>query len=350
MATARRCGTISGARGVAICPAELEAYLRILQYSKFVHGLSFLAHNRYKAQVLQRNTTTNALVSENNDNQADDTEHEFTNPFCTSVHEVAESSSRNIGNSNMHTFNQPQDSEYRWTKDHPLTQVRGNPSKPVQTRRQLATDPKMCMFASPLCVSAELKNIKEAGLYCNMRIQLKDNGFNYSKIPLYCDSQSAIAFPCNPVQHSCTKHIHTRYHFIKEHVENGIIELYFVRTEYQLADMFTKALPEDRFQYLVRRIVEKVDSNVIPDSPDMCDNDIQNDQNAIECEDERVAIANLISNLKLDIDENKKIQNQLKKANASLTQELTECKSILAETSRTLGESNSVRDSRLVAL
>ncbi|GJZ74550.1 hypothetical protein Tco_0639015 [Tanacetum coccineum] len=97
-------------------------------------------------------------------------------------------------------------------------------------------------------------------------------------------------------------------------------------------------------------VVEKVDSNVIPDSPDMCDNDIQNDQNAIECEDERVAIANLIVNLKLDIDENKKIQNQLKKANASLTQELTECKSILAETSRTLGESTSVRDSRLVAL
>ncbi|GKA03098.1 retrovirus-related pol polyprotein from transposon TNT 1-94 [Tanacetum coccineum] len=87
-----------------------------------------------------------------------------------------------------------------------------------------------------------------------LRIQLKDYGFNYNKIPLYCDSQSAIAISCNPVQHSRTKHIHTRYHFIKEQVENGIIELYFVRTEYQLADMFTKALPEDRFQYLVRRI------------------------------------------------------------------------------------------------
>ncbi|GJY98253.1 hypothetical protein Tco_0515163 [Tanacetum coccineum] len=87
-----------------------------------------------------------------------------------------------------------------------------------------------------------------------MRTQLQDYGFNYNKIPLYCDSQSAIAISCNPVQHSRTKHIHTRYHFIKEHVENGIIELYFVRTEYQLADMFTKALPEDRFKYLVRRI------------------------------------------------------------------------------------------------
>ncbi|GKE32043.1 hypothetical protein Tco_1451365 [Tanacetum coccineum] len=80
-----------------------------------------------------------------------------------------------------------------------------------------------------------------------MRTHLKDYGLNYNKIPLYCDSQSAIAISCNPVQHSRTKHIHTRYHFIKEQVENGIIELYFIRTEYQLAYMFTKSLPEDRF-------------------------------------------------------------------------------------------------------
>ncbi|GJR94780.1 hypothetical protein Tco_0266954 [Tanacetum coccineum] len=82
-----------------------------------------------------------------------------------------------------------------------------------------------------------------------MRTQLQDYGFNYNKIPLYCDSQSAIAISCNPVQHSRIKHIHTRYHFIKEQVENGIIELYFVRTEYQLADIFTKALPEDRLKH-----------------------------------------------------------------------------------------------------
>ncbi|GKC51882.1 retrovirus-related pol polyprotein from transposon TNT 1-94 [Tanacetum coccineum] len=83
-----------------------------------------------------------------------------------------------------------------------------------------------------------------------MRTQHKDYGFNYNKISLYCDSQSAIAISCNLMQHFRTKHIHTRYHFTKEQVERGIIELYFVRTEYQLADMFTKALPEDRFQYL----------------------------------------------------------------------------------------------------
>ncbi|GKD14665.1 hypothetical protein Tco_1199072 [Tanacetum coccineum] len=97
-------------------------------------------------------------------------------------------------------------------------------------------------------------------------------------------------------------------------------------------------------------VMETSDSNDIPDSPDMRDNDIQNDQNAVECDNERVALANLIATLKLDVDENKKIQKQLKKANASLTQELKECKSTLAETSRTLGESNSIRDSCLVAL
>ncbi|GJW40100.1 retrovirus-related pol polyprotein from transposon TNT 1-94 [Tanacetum coccineum] len=333
----------------------------------------------------------------------------------------------------MHTSYQPHDSDYRWTKDHQLEKVHGNPSKPVQTRRQLATDPEMCMFAvimsttkpktikeamadsawikamqeelyqfnrlqeegidfeesfalvarlevvrifiayaahnsfaiyqmdvkttflnGPLkeevyvaqpdgfidpnhppkvyCLRKALYGLKQAprawtsdppipkrgtinmGLWypkdsgfkltaflnadhagcidtrkstsggiqflgdklvswmskkqdsivmssaeaeyvalstsCAqvmwMRTYLKDYGFNYNKIPLYYDSQSAIAISCNLVQHSRTKHIHTRYYFIKEQVENDIIELYFVRTEYQLADMFTKALPKDR--------------------------------------------------------------------------------------------------------
>nr|GEZ15913.1 retrovirus-related Pol polyprotein from transposon TNT 1-94 [Tanacetum cinerariifolium] len=64
----------------------------------------------------------------------------------------------------------------------------------------------------------------------------------------------AIAISCNPVQHSRTKHIVVRYHFIKEHVEKGTIELYFIKTDYQLADLFTKALPVDRLNYLVRRL------------------------------------------------------------------------------------------------
>ncbi|GJV54872.1 retrovirus-related pol polyprotein from transposon TNT 1-94 [Tanacetum coccineum] len=85
-----------------------------------------------------------------------------------------------------------------------------------------------------------------------LRTQLTYYGFHFDKIPMYCDSKAAIAISCNPVQHSRTKHIDVRYHFIKEHVEKGIVELFFVGTEYQLADLFTKALSEDRFKYLVR--------------------------------------------------------------------------------------------------
>nr|GEU39018.1 Gag-Pol polyprotein [Tanacetum cinerariifolium]GEW21627.1 Gag-Pol polyprotein [Tanacetum cinerariifolium] len=374
-------------------------------------------------------TQINVHAEENNNDQAEEGEQlqddEFTNPLCAPTQEEAESSSHNIGNLNVPTFNQPQVSEYRWTKDHPLEQVYGNPSRPVQTRRQLATYPEMCMYAlteelhqfdrlqvlelvdkpftksiiklkwlwknkkyedqtvirnkarlvakgyaqeegidfeesfalvidvktaflnGPLkeevyvaqpdgfvdidhpemvyrlgkalyglkqaprawydelsafltlkgfnkdadhaeCIdsrkstsggiqflgdklvswmskrqnytvmsSAEAQYVALSANYAQvmwMRTQLLDYGFNYNKISLYCDSQSAIAISCNPVHHSHTKHIHTQYHFIKEQVENGIIDLYFVRTEYQLADMFTKALPKDRFKYLVRRI------------------------------------------------------------------------------------------------
>nr|GEW17473.1 copia protein [Tanacetum cinerariifolium] len=85
-----------------------------------------------------------------------------------------------------------------------------------------------------------------------MRTQLTD--YDFDKILMYCDSKAAIAISCNPVQHSRTKHIDVRYHFIKEKVEKSIVELFFVETEYQLADMFTKVLPEERFKYLVRRL------------------------------------------------------------------------------------------------
>nr|GEX86142.1 retrovirus-related Pol polyprotein from transposon TNT 1-94 [Tanacetum cinerariifolium] len=87
-----------------------------------------------------------------------------------------------------------------------------------------------------------------------MRTQLTDYGIHFDKIPMYFDSKAAIAILSNPVQHSRTKHIDVRYHFIKEKVEMGIVELFFVETEYQLADLFTKALPEERFKYLVRRL------------------------------------------------------------------------------------------------
>nr|GFC29720.1 retrotransposon protein, putative, unclassified [Tanacetum cinerariifolium] len=79
-------------------------------------------------------------------------------------------------------------------------------------------------------------------------------GLRFNKILMYCDNKSAIALCYNNVQHSRSKHIDIRCHFIKEHVENGVIELYFVNTEYQLADLFTKALGRDRIEFLINKL------------------------------------------------------------------------------------------------
>ncbi|GJV78948.1 retrovirus-related pol polyprotein from transposon TNT 1-94 [Tanacetum coccineum] len=105
--------------------------------------------------------------------------------------------------------------------------------------------------------STEAKYITLSGCCAQilwMRSQLTYYVFQFNKIPLYCDNKSAIALCCNNVQHSQAKHIDVCYHFIKEQVENGIVELYFVRTEYQLADIFTKPLPRERFNFLIEKL------------------------------------------------------------------------------------------------
>nr|GEZ97334.1 retrovirus-related Pol polyprotein from transposon TNT 1-94 [Tanacetum cinerariifolium] len=430
--------------------------------------------------VLSSENINQAETYAENDQVADD---EFINIFCTPIQDQGETSSRHVDSSNMHTFYQRYPSEHRWTKDHPLEQVIGNPSQSVRTRHQLESDAEMCMFAltvsrtepknvkeamadstwiesmqeelhqfdrldiwelvdKPLCINVinlkwlwKNKRAEENTVICNksrlvakgyaqkegvdfeesivpvarleavsigtpmatkhldadlsgtpidkmkyhskvgalmyltasrqdimhvtcycaryqaqptekhltavkrilqylkdtihmrlwypkdtgfeltafsdsdhvgcldlrkrtsggiqflggdklvswsskkqdctlmssaeaeyvslsacwaqvlwMRTQLIDYGFHFDKIPMYYDSKAAIAISCNPVQHSHTKHIDVRYHFIKEKVKKGIVELFFVGTEYKLADLFTKALPEERFKYLVRRL------------------------------------------------------------------------------------------------
>ena len=89
------------------------------------------------------------------------------------------------------------------------------------------------------------------GAYCAqllwMKQTLSDFGCEFSKIPHLCDNESAIKLANNPVQHSRTKHIYIRHHFLRDHEAQGDIALRHVSTERQLADIFTKPLDEQRF-------------------------------------------------------------------------------------------------------
>ncbi|GJW05575.1 retrovirus-related pol polyprotein from transposon TNT 1-94 [Tanacetum coccineum] len=84
-----------------------------------------------------------------------------------------------------------------------------------------------------------------------MKSQLTDYDIIYEKVPIFCDNTSAIATSNNPVLHSRTKHIDIRYHFIRDHVLKGDIELHFIPTQYQLVDIFTKPLDERTFKRLI---------------------------------------------------------------------------------------------------
>ena len=90
-----------------------------------------------------------------------------------------------------------------------------------------------------------------AGSCCAQLIWMKqtllDYGISFTKTPLLCDNDSAIKIANNPVQHSRTKHIDIRHHFLRDHVAKCDIVISHIRTEDQLADIFTKPLDETRF-------------------------------------------------------------------------------------------------------
>ena len=87
-----------------------------------------------------------------------------------------------------------------------------------------------------------------------MKQTLTDYGINQGTMTLFCDNTSAINISKNPVQHSCTKHIDIRHHFIRELVKDHIISLEHVLTENQLADILTKLLDSVRFVNLQKSI------------------------------------------------------------------------------------------------
>ena len=105
--------------------------------------------------------------------------------------------------------------------------------------------------------SAEAEYVVAAGCCAQIlwiKSHLADYDVHYDKVPIFCDNTSAIAISNNPVLHSRTKHIDIRYHFIRDHIMKGDIELHFVPTELQLADIFTKPVSEPRFMTLVAEL------------------------------------------------------------------------------------------------
>ena len=96
-----------------------------------------------------------------------------------------------------------------------------------------------------------------------MKQTLKDYGVNMRNVPLFYDNESAIKIAHNPVQHSKTKHIQIRHHFLRDHVLKGDISIEHVKTEEQLADIFTKPLDEKRFSKLRCELNILESSNVL---------------------------------------------------------------------------------------
>ncbi|GJY09299.1 hypothetical protein Tco_0377484 [Tanacetum coccineum] len=121
-----------------------------------------------------------------------------------------------------------------------------SPGSPVRTSRLLACPYQKAK--STAISTTEAEYIALSGCYAQilwMRSQLRDYGFAFNKILMYCDNQSAIALCCNSVQHSRSKHIDIRHHFIKEQVERKVVELYFLETKDQRGlTFFTKDLTE----------------------------------------------------------------------------------------------------------
>ncbi|GJT55418.1 hypothetical protein Tco_0990472 [Tanacetum coccineum] len=140
-------------------------------------------------------------------------------------------------------------------KSKPDEDPQGKAIDPTHYRRMVVT--LMYLTASrpelafAVCMCARYQQAYQKHLHA---VKGSLNTYRTINLETLCDNKSAIALCCNNVQHSRSKHIDIRFHFIKEQVENGVVELYFVNTEYQLADIFTKALCKERIEFLINRL------------------------------------------------------------------------------------------------
>ncbi|GJS81691.1 hypothetical protein Tco_0748232 [Tanacetum coccineum] len=231
--------------------------------------------------------TTTVLAKENNDNQAEDARfepYEFIKPFCTPVQEIDESSLHPemcmfaLTESTAEPTNIKEAmANHAWIKAmqeelHQFDRLKvwelvdkpfGKTEEGIDFKESFA--PAARLEAEEVYVAQpdgfvdpdhpeKVYRLRKAQYRLNQALRACKIKRNEDCTTISSAKAEYIALSAGCAQYSRTKHINVRYHFIKEQVERGIIELYFVRTEYQLADMFTKALLQERFKYLVRRL------------------------------------------------------------------------------------------------
>nr|GEZ34658.1 integrase, catalytic region, zinc finger, CCHC-type, peptidase aspartic, catalytic [Tanacetum cinerariifolium] len=302
-------------------------------------------------------THTNSHVEENNNDQAEEGEQlqddEFTDPFCAPAQEEAESSSHNIGNTNVPTFNQPHVSEYRWTKDHLLDQEAMADSAWIEAiQEELHQFDRLqeedIDFEESFAPVARLEAVwifiayaahKSFPIYqMDVKTVFLNGPLKEEVYVAQPDRSYALSWkPCQGDSLNPPDHMYSIYTIkweteadTDEEVDEQEMEAHYSYMdkiqEVPNADSGTDSEPVEQVQnetgynvfankvqhskqseYVSNTcLVEADDSNVTANSPDVCEDDIQNDQNDVESDDERVALANLISNLKLDVDENKR--------------------------------------------
>nr|KYP35463.1 Copia protein [Cajanus cajan] len=160
--------------------------------------------------------------------------------------------------------------EWKTSKDLSIENIIGNIGKGVSTRRSIKNICNTMAFVSQvepktidealhdenwlMAMQEELNQFERMKFLSQilwMKQKLKDYGTELNKIPLRCDNTSAINLTKNPILHSRTKHIEIRHHFLRDHVQkNDCCSYQFVETNKQLADIFTKSLPKERFNQL----------------------------------------------------------------------------------------------------
>nr|GEY96555.1 putative ribonuclease H-like domain-containing protein [Tanacetum cinerariifolium] len=239
------------------------------------HTTPLITHTTPKP-TCQDPTQAPTVMSTENINQAETItknaqveDDKFINIFYTPVQDRGEPSSRLVDSSNMRKFYRRHPSEHRWTKDHPLEQVIGNPSQSVRTRRQLESDGEMCMFAltegvdfkESFALVAWLEAVRLFIAYAahkSFTIYQMDvkTAFLYGplKEEVYINQPDGFVDPYHP-----TKYTFSRRHYMDSNKLQGCGTMnsptfWYPKGFPKLADLFTKALIEDRFKYLVRRL------------------------------------------------------------------------------------------------